>query len=156
MFVVFNVWQYKQSMKVGQKPDKIKLLLIQPHGLCFAATGLGSNDKGPAIIVNMPVSVNEIERGCCTCKIGPGSHGSRIAIPGPVFFYGPVFYSVNSLVAVVLKFIPRKISGDVGAVLGKTGNSPLPVGHCFYDIIFLEFFDRLFTARKQEDQTNHG
>ena len=119
-------------------------MLIQPHCLCLTTSGLSGHYEGPAVVIDMPASVNERKGSSRIGKIGPGGHSGSIAVPGAGFFEGAILNGINRSIAIILKFITIEVAGNIRSILGKTGHRPLTAGHGLDYKVFLLILNGFF------------
>jgi hypothetical protein len=112
----------------------------------ISPAGLRRGNMGPAIIYDVPGSIDQYDGMSGPAKAGPGGLVRGISIPLPGLFYYPVIYGIYCLITEVLKPVIGKIPGDIGTIVGKTGDLPFATGHSQQDKVFLFLFNSLLAT----------
>lgn len=129
------------------------LLFIKPHQFGIGAAGLSGFYISPAVSGNVPCTIDKGKRINCAAKTRPCGIVGGITVPVSGFLHCSVVDGVNGFIAVVFKTVWRKVGCNAGPIQCKTGNSPLSVCHGFNYQVFLNVFNRLFTAAKRKKES---
>ncbi len=123
------------------------MLRIRTAGLC-------GFHIGPTVAVDMPGTIDLVERVRGTGKICPGGHGAGAAIPVTGHLHHTIINCIHGLITVILEFVSGEIRSDIRAIQSKIRDVPLPAGHGQYHQVFLRGGDRFLATAKhaQQDQ----